>query len=89
MKRCIINCFKIPAYLLLLAGLFINIFEIYDKWANNPDILTQQKSVPTVDIPMPAITICSPLLARKKMVDLVELRDSSKAYLYQGKIKPV
>lgn len=60
---------------LSLVGLFFYISEIYLKWKFNPDIMTTERIVPSYEIPMPAITICSPLLVKKSVIDMREKSD--------------
>lgn len=56
-----------------ITGLFFYIYEIYIKWIFNPDILIAVKLIPSYQIPLPAITICTPLLARKDVANISEI----------------
>ncbi|KAG5675950.1 hypothetical protein PVAND_005807 [Polypedilum vanderplanki] len=45
-----------------LSGLLFYSKQAYNKWHNTPDISISIKSIPSRDIPFPAITICQPLV---------------------------
>lgn len=59
------------------AGLMIYIRNIFIKWIFNPDIMTTEKLIQSMRIPLPAMTICSPLIARIQKGNFAELTELS------------
>lgn len=51
-------------YIFSSLGLSLYIYELYMKYNFNPDITTTEKVISSNEIPMPAITICSPIIIR-------------------------
>lgn len=70
----------IISYIACTLGLFFYTREIFDKWQYNPDIMTTNRLISSYEIPMPAITICSPLLARRSKIDFQPIYGNPASY---------
>lgn len=53
----------------------IYITKIFTKWHFNPDIMTTEKLISSSEIPMPAMTVCTPLLGRIENGNFSEILD--------------
>lgn len=73
--------FYLLFYTFSTLGLLFYVTQIYVKWKFNPDVITTQKSIPSYKVPMPAVTICSPLLARKSKVDFRAVCENSSTFV--------
>ena len=56
-------------FLASAAGIAYFAFQLYTKWAVNPDINVQIVNPPEFEIPFPAITICSPVFSKHQMAN--------------------
>lgn len=50
------------------------------KWQYDPDIMTTERLIPSYDIPMPALTICSQLLVKKYKLDFLKIYLNNSLY---------
>ncbi|XP_070500674.1 sodium channel protein Nach-like [Chironomus tepperi] len=69
---------KISWILVLCASFFVLCFYVqgcYEKLAIKPEILVNEKHIPSFDIPFPAITICSPLKIKMEYSNLSAIRE--------------
>lgn len=69
MLKILWTCF----FFICVGGLIFYIQGIFVKWIFHPDILTTTKLIPSYQIPLPAITICSPVLSRNDKANLTDL----------------
>ena len=69
---------KISWIIVLCASFFGLCFYVkgcYEKLRIKPEILVNEKHIPSFDIPFPAVTICSPLNIKIEHSNLSEIRD--------------
>ncbi|CAG9802085.1 unnamed protein product [Chironomus riparius] len=59
-------------------GLCFYVKGCYEKLTTNPEILVNEKHIPSFDIPFPAITICSPLNIKMEYSNLSIIREDVK-----------
>lgn len=71
--KSILKYLWIFLYLFSFLGLFFYVREIFIKFKFEPDIMVTEKLIPTEMIPSSAITICTPLLTKKRKIDLKPL----------------
>lgn len=64
-----LNLLWVFTFTLSVSGLIFYVRQIFIKWNSNPDIMTTVKLIPSYEIPMPAITICSPLVVKTEFYD--------------------
>lgn len=67
-------------YLFSILGLSFYVREIFIKFKFEPDIMVRENVVPIWKVPFSAISICTPLLAKKKNIDLNSLYVDSSRY---------
>lgn len=60
-----IKYLRILTFFISLLGLLFYVRAIYVKWYFDPDILKTERMVPSNTVPLPAITICSPVVASR------------------------
>lgn len=80
-KIGIAEIFSCSAYLLSICGLIFYIFGIVDKYFINPTIGLSEKFMQAKDIPFPALTICSPLVIRGNLTNLLKYYEN---YILNG-----
>lgn len=68
-RKLSIRIFFSIAFFCSILGLGYYAYGVYNKWSNEPDIEVTIKLKAMRDIPLPAITICSPLFLRDNLAN--------------------
>jgi hypothetical protein len=71
----LIRIFWTFALILSIFALSINIYRSFIKWKISPDIVRSSEMISSDRIPLPAITICNPVIVKNKFGNYGKFKD--------------